>query len=167
MRLRTVPLAALLAGLLLSAAPARAQQPEASLDHLAAARELLIASGAAASVDRILPVLVNDIRRLALTRPEISKDLDAILKELEPEMEKQKQQGYIVAARAYAARLTEPEIKEIVTFFKSPVGAKYVRVQPEITEDIVNNVTTWSQSTGEYIFQRVRSDLLKRGHKIQ
>ena len=168
MRLRTVHLAALLAGLLVSAAPVRAQQaPETSVSHLAAARELLIASGAAASIDRILPVLLNDIRRLGVTRPEISKDLEAVLTELAPEIEKLKQQGYIVAARAYAARLTEPELKEIITFFKSPVGTKYVKLQPEITEDIVNNVTAWSQNTGDYVLTRVRVELLKRGHNIQ
>ena len=174
MRLRQLFLAAS-AALTFAGAPALAQQPqqqqqqaaEPSPSHLAAAREVLLLAGAAASIDRIVPILVNDIRRAAVTRPELAKDLDEILKAMEPELERQKQQGYAIAARAYAAQLSEADLEEAATFFRSPVGRRYVEALPTITENLVNDVTTWSQLAAEYTMTRVRAEMAKRGHQLQ
>lgn len=168
MRLRLLSLAALLAGLLAALAPARAQQsPEPSPSHLAAAREVMILAGASTSIDRILPILLNDIRRVAVTRPELAKDLNEVLQSMQPELERQKEQGYAIAARAYAAQLSEADLKEAAVFFRSPVGKKYVQALPTITENLVNDVTTWSQLAAEYLMTRVRAEMHKRGHDLQ
>ena len=60
----------------------------------------------------------------SLTRPEIAKDLDEVLKALGPDLELQKQQAVTLAARSYAKWLTEPEIRDALTFFKSAVRGK-------------------------------------------
>lgn len=173
MRLRLVSLAVALAAFAASVGPSHAQQSqqqraaEPSASHLAAARDLLIVTGAAGSIDRIIPVFINDIRRISVTRPELAKDLDEVIKQLEPEMEKQKQQGYSIAARAYAAQMSEPELKEAAVFFRSPVGKKYVEALPVVTETLVNDITAWSQLAAEYTMTRVRAEMSKRGHQLQ
>lgn len=174
MRLRLVSLVIALATVMGVAAPSHAQQPqqqqrapEPSATHLAAARELLVATGAAGSIDRIFPVFINDIRRIAVTRPELAKDLDEVIKLLEPDLERQKQQGYSIAARAYAAQMSEPELKEATVFFRSPVGKKYVEALPVVTESLVNDITAWSQLAAEYTMTRVRAEMSKRGHQLQ
>jgi hypothetical protein len=175
MRLRQFFLAGF-AGLALVVAPAVAQQTptqpqqqaaEPSPSHLAAAREVLLLAGGAATIDRILPILINDIRRVAVTRPELAKDLDEVLKSIEPEIERQKQQGYAIAARAYAAQLSEADLKETAVFFRTPVGKRYVEALPTITENLINDVTTWSQLVAEYTMTRVRAEMAKRGHQLQ
>ena len=147
------------------ATPALAQEP--SLDHLAAARELVVATGASTSIDRIIPALTEQVRRQIVTRPELSKDLNEVLSGMAPELEQQRQQGLLVAARAYAKLLTEAEIKDCLTFFRSPSGIKYVKIQPVLTEEVVETVTAWSQLAGEYIINRARAEMTKRGHQMQ
>lgn len=175
MRLRLVSLVVALAAVMGAVAPSQAQQPpqqqqrapEPSASHLAAARDLLVATGAAGSIDRIFPVFMNDIRRMSVTRPELAKDLEEVIKLLEPELERQKQQGYAIAARAYAAQLSESDLKEATVFFQSPVGKKYVEALPTITENLVNDITAWSQLAAEYTMTRVRAEMSKRGHQLQ
>lgn len=171
MRFRLLTLGVLLAGLVAAGFPAHSQQqqqaPEPTPSHLAAAREVMIAAGASTSIDRIIPILLNDIRRISVTRPEVGKDLDDVIKIMEPELERQKQQGYAIAARAYAAQLSEADLKEIAAFFRSPVGRKYVEALPTVTENLVNDVTAWSQLAAEYTMTRVRAEMAKRGHQLQ
>lgn len=170
MRFRLLSMAVLFSGVVAIGFPAQAQQaqaPEPTASHLAAARDVLVLAGAAASIDRIIPTFIGDIRRIAVTRPELAKDLEDILKTLEPELERQKQQGYGVAARAYAAQLSEAELKETIVFFRSPVGKKYVEALPAVTENLINDVTAWSQLAAEYTMTRVRAEMAKRGHQLQ
>ncbi len=165
MRSRTVFLPAFAVGLLWIAGSAIAQEPSPS--HIAAARELVSAAGASNSIDRIMPALTDEMRKQITTRPEMTKDLDEVLKAMAPELEQQRQQAYFVAARSYAKWLSEGEIRDAVTFFRSPAGLKYVQAQADITSDLVSTVGAWSQLAAEYVQTRVRSEMLKRGHQLQ
>lgn len=166
MWMRPVTLSRLCLGaLLLAAAPCSAQEPTPA--HVAAARELVSATGASSSIDNIFPGLIEEIRRQSVTRPEIAKDLDEVLKGLGPDLEVQKQQAVNLAARSYAKWLTEPEIRDALTFFKSPSGVKYVKIQPDLTDDIIQSITAWSQLAAEYVMARTRTEMLKRGHQMQ
>ena len=147
------------------AVPASAQEPAAS--HLAAARELVLIGGASGSIDTIMPAIMGQIRQQSITRPEMTKDLEDVFKMLQPEMEQQRQIAVTIAARAYAKWMTEPEIKDTLVFFRTPSGAKYIKVLADLTDEIVNGVTEWSQSAGEYVMTRVRSEMGKRGHQMQ
>ena len=177
MRLRLLPLAALLAASVSFGAPLHAQQAAApaqgqaqaapSPSHLAAAREFMKASGASASIDRVMPFLIEDIRRTQNSRPELKADLDTVIDSLKPELEQQIQKGYEIAARVYATGMSEAELKEGTAFFEGPVGKKYVRLLPLITENLVNDITLWSQQSAEYVMTRVRAEMAKKGHQLQ
>lgn len=147
--------------------PAQAQAPEPSAAHLAAGRELVVASGASSSIDRIIPSILDEIRQQTVTRPELKKDMEEVFKALQGEMDAQRQQAYTVAARAYAKFMSEAEIREVAAFFKSPTGSKYIRVQPDLTDDLVNAISIWSQTAGEYILTRTRAEMGKRGQQMQ
>ena len=165
MRLRSLSPALLLLAMLAAAQPARAQEPAAS--HLAAARELVVVGGAYGSLERVLPEITEEIKRQVVTRPELAKDLTEVLRTLQPEFDLQRDVGVGQVARAYAKNLTEPEIREVLAFFKSPVGAKYIKIQPDLTDDLVAVMTNWSQNVGEYAQTRVRAEMQKRGHQMQ
>jgi len=83
-------------------APSAAQgQPSAS--HLAAAREVVNLSGMGRSFDAVLPRFGEAIRKNAVTRPDLTKDLDDVLEKLKPELELQKQQMVTASARIFGA----------------------------------------------------------------
>lgn len=156
----------LLLALVVFASTSRAQQ-EPSASHLAAARELMQATGVLSPVDELIPTFSEQVRKQALTRPEITKDLEEVLKALQPEMQLQRQQIANVVSRTYAKWLTEPELKEIAAFFRSPLGAKFNKVQPDLVDDVVNDVQVWTRQASEYVMVRVRAELAKRGHQLQ
>jgi hypothetical protein len=138
-----------------------------SASHLALAREVMLSSGIARSFDSIIPAFGEQIRQAAVTRPELTKDLDEVLVSLDPEMELQKQTMIDTAARIYASRLSEPELNEIATFFRSPAGKRYVETQPEVLDSMVQAMQTWTQTVSEYVMVRVRAEMAKRGHQLQ
>ncbi|MBX9932081.1 MAG: DUF2059 domain-containing protein [Methylobacterium sp.] len=144
-----------------------AQTPAISPSHLALAREVMLSSGIARSFDSIIPAFGEQIRQAAVTRPELIKDLNEVLISLDPEMELQKQSMIDTAARIYARRLTEAELNEIVTFFRSPAGKRYVETQPQVLDEMVGAMQTWTQEVSEYVMVRVRAEMAKRGHQLQ
>lgn len=147
--------------------PAPAPEPEISPSHLALAREVMLSSGIARSFDSILPTMADQIRKNAVTRPDLAKDLDEVLKSLDPEMDMQKQRLINIAARIYAKRLNETELKDIVAFFRSPAGKRYVETQPQILDDMVGAMQDWTQEVSEYVMVRTRAEMGKRGHQLQ
>jgi hypothetical protein len=169
--------AALLAALMLSVGAAAAQQPAPAptasapagfaASHLAVAREVATASGITRSLDAIIPQLYDRIREQVVARPELTKDIDAVLKVLEPEMELQKQRGITTIAGIFAREMTEAELKDTMTFFRSPSGRKYVQTQPVVLDDLVREMQKWSQDVAEYVMVRVRAEMGKRGHQLQ
>lgn len=141
--------------------------PAFSASHLALAREVMLNSGIARSFDSILPAFADQIRKQAVTRPEIAKDLDAVLAGLQPEMELQKQRMVDIAARTYAAKFSEAELKDIATFFRSTSGKRYVEAQPQLLDEMVQEMQDWTQDVSEYVMVRVRAEMGKRGQQLQ
>jgi len=152
--------------LLLLAGPAMAQgQPSPA--HLALAREVAVGSGMTRSFDAMTEPLLAQLQQMNVTRPEIKKDLDQVVATIRPEVEQQKQKMVETAAAAFASRLSEAELRDIVAFYKSPAGVKYVQTQPVILDDIVKGIATWTQNVSEYIMIRARAEMIKRGHQLQ
>ncbi len=141
--------------------------PAYTPSHLALAREVMLSSGIARSFDSVLPAFADQIRKQSVTRPELAKDLDEVLASLQPEMELQKQRMIDIAARTYAAKFSEAELKEIATFFRSPAGKHYVEAQPQLLDEMVQEMQDWTQDVSEYVMVRVRAEMGKRGHQMQ
>lgn len=149
------------------AAPASPAEPAIAPSHLALAREVMLNSGISRSFDSIIPAFSEQIKRNSVTRPELTKDLEEVLNSLEPETTMQKQRMIDIAAKIYAKRLNEAELKEIVAFFRSPAGKRYVETQPQVLDDLVGAMQDWTQEVSEYMMVRVRVEMGKRGHQLQ
>ncbi|WP_157961371.1 DUF2059 domain-containing protein [Microvirga flavescens] len=153
--------------LFMLASPVLAQQaPQPSAGHLALAREVAITSGMTRSIDAMSGPLLAQLQQMSVTRPEVQKDLEQVVEQLKPELELQKQKMIDTTAKIFASRLTEAELKDISTFYKSPTGQKYVQIQPLLLDDIVNELATWTQNVAEYIMIRARAEMGKRGHQL-
>jgi len=119
--IRISHLAATSVALFMLAGPAFAQtQPSPS--HLALARDVAISSGMSRSFDAMSEPFLQQLQQMNVTRPEIRTDLEQVVAMLRPEVEQQKQKMIDNAARAFASRLTEAELKDVATFYKSPAG---------------------------------------------
>ncbi|CAH1670222.1 MULTISPECIES: DUF2059 domain-containing protein [unclassified Chelatococcus] len=146
-------------------APAQsAPQPTAS--QIAVAQEVIIGSGMARSFEALVPTFGEQIKQLFVTRPELAKDIDAALVQIRPEIEARKQELITNSARMLATRLGEADLQQINTFFASPAGKKYVEVQPLLLNDIFDAMREWANDTADFVLERVRAELQKKGHAL-
>ncbi len=159
-------LAATSVALFMLASPAFAQtQPSAN--HLALARDVAISSGMTRSFDAMVEPFLDQLQQMNVTRPEIKQDLDQVVTMIRPELDKEKQKMVDNAAKAFASRMTEAELKAISDFYKSAAGKKYVETQPGILDDVVRDLATWTQQTAQFVMTRAREEMGKRGHQLQ
>ena len=134
--------------------------------HLALARELATITGVLGLLDPIVPQFTAQIKKGAVTRPELTKDLDQVLEAMKPDIEQQKQPMIETIVLYYARTFSEPELKELVTFFKNPLGQKYLQLAPRIIDDLAAESAQWGVRLSEFMMTRVRTELGKRGHQM-
>jgi hypothetical protein len=140
-------------------------QPEPPASQLAAAREVVISSGMSRSFGPMVPQLSEQIvPMLTRTRPELTADLTEVVKELGPEFTKDGDEMTNIAAHIYARRMSEAELKETAAFFNSPVGKKYVDIQPPLLDDLVVAMQSWTNKLSSIMMTRVRQEMIKKGH---
>jgi hypothetical protein len=135
--------------------------------HVALGRELVVLSGVTSAFDRILPQFAAQIRQRTVTRPELSKDLEQVLEGLKPELEREKQEMITMTGRLYANALSEAELKDVVTFFKTPSGRKYLDVTPRTLDQVARETQRWAEQLAAVVMTRVRTEMEKRGHQMQ
>ena len=139
-------------------------QPEVPPAQLAAARQLVIASGMSRSFEPMVPQLSQQIvPLLTRTRPELKDNLQVVIKQLEPEFAKKGEEMTDIAAKIYARRMSQDELEKAAAFFDSPVGKKYVEVQPAMLDEVVVAMQTWTQSLSSFMMQRVHDEMKAKG----
>jgi len=160
---RFVP-AALLAACLLSA-PALAQQPPASA--VAAARELVELKGGAQMFDPVIVSVIEQTKGALLqTNPQLAKDLNDVATQLRAEFTPRRNELMNEAAKFYAAAFTEQEIREMTTFYKSPLGKKMLVTEPQVLDQTFNYVEQWGPRVAEEAMNRFRAEMKKKGHNL-
>jgi len=151
-----------------AAAPAVPAAPaEPTPAQMAVARELITSSGIAGSFQLVVPQYLDQIGgALTRTRPEIAADLNTVLLGLRPEFEKQVGDMTETGARLFAQRFSQKELEDIVAFFKSASGKKYVGAQPILMSDLFVALQGWSQKISVDMMSRVREEMRKKGHEL-
>ena len=69
-------------------------------------------------------------------------------------------------AMLYAQRLTTAELKEISSFFKSPLGRKFAGMQAGLAQQSMTLGRAWGQKIGQEIEQEIRAELRERGIEL-
>jgi len=140
-------------------------QPTAA--QLQAAREVVEASGATRSFDPIIPgMLQRTINAFVPQNPDLQKPIVESVQTIAPTFEKRRSEIVDILARVYAAKFTEAELKELLVFYRSTIGKKFVAGQPAILEESFRNTQEWSAKLAEEIVNALRAEMKKRGHTI-
>jgi hypothetical protein len=149
------------------AAAAPAPVPEPSASHLAAARQLVIASGMSRSFDAAVPHMMAQLTQtMSQTRPEVMTDLKAVLEQLKPDFAKDIDQMTDKAAHIYAQYLSEDDIKAAITFFTSDAGKNYVKSEPLYFNAVINAMQDWHMQLQSELMTKVRAEMQKRGKTL-
>jgi hypothetical protein len=167
--LRSIVTGSLRAGLLLIAlaafGTAQAQAPSPAAVQLA--REVVLASGATRAFEGVIPsILGQSLNVFVQQNPDLQKQLTEAVKSLAPEFEKRTDDIITIIATTYATRFTEPELKELLTFYRSAVGKKFVAQLPAVLEESYVKVQEWGGKVSEEVVVRLRAEMKKRGNPI-
>jgi hypothetical protein len=66
-------------------------------------------------------------------------------------------------AHVMASKLTEAEIKEVLAFYESPTGKKFVAAEPAFVNELQVAGSNWRQKLADDLLPRVREELKKKG----
>jgi hypothetical protein len=151
---------------LLGAAPAQNPQTP-SPAAVAAARQVIDIKGIGALYDPVLTgIVIRSRDTLLQTNPNLSNDLNAVAQQLRqeflPRLEALKQQ----VATFYAARFSEQELKEALAFYRSPLGVKLVRTEPEVIDQSMRYANDWAGRLAEEVLNKMREEMRKKGHDM-
>jgi len=69
-------------------------------------------------------------------------------------------------AQVYANEFTEQELKDLVNFYKSPLGQKLLSSEPRAIQSSMAYMNQWAQSFAEVINGQFRAEMKKRGKDI-
>src|SRR5262249_1423485 len=70
------------------------------------------------------------------------------------------------AARIYASHFTEPELKQLLTFYQSPLGQKIIVEEPKAVDESMAMAGSWADQLSEEVIGRMRAEMKKRGHDM-
>ena len=69
-------------------------------------------------------------------------------------------------AQLYAGDFTEQELKDLVTFYKSPLGQKLLSTEPVAIQMSMSYMNKWAQTFAETVNAEFRAEMRKRGKEI-
>jgi hypothetical protein len=168
--LKFLPAATLVVGLALSAVPAMAQQaapPKSSPAAIAAAKEILTIKNAAAMYTGAVPGLVEKTKA-ALTQQNLNyqKDLNEVAPIVAQQLAGRQNEIGEGMAQIYASEFTEQELKDLVTFYRSPLGKKLIDAEPRAIGLSMAFMNSWAQNFSETVMGAFRAEMRKRGKEI-
>jgi len=164
-RLVLVAAFTLVGTLTISIAPAAAQQPSPAA--LATAKEIVTVKGADTFLRPVVRGVVERAKGMFIqSNPMLSKDLNEVAAKLHAEYDSRMTEILNDAAKAYTTRFTEQELKDLLAFYKSPLGRKVLAEDPAILEQNMKAAQAWADKLSNEVISKMRAEMRKRGHEI-
>ena len=162
---RILSAAGLALGLALTGAPAEAQQKNApapapaaaplkpaSPAAIAAAKEILTMKNASAMYANAVPNLVEQTKNVLMqSNLNYQKDLNEVAIIVAKNLAGREKEIGDGMAQVYANEFTEQELKDLVTFYKSPLGQKLLASEPRAIQFSMSYMNQWAQVFAETI----------------
>ncbi|MES2198000.1 MAG: DUF2059 domain-containing protein [Pseudomonadota bacterium] len=166
-------------GLALSGVPATAQQKQpapapsavplkqGSPAALAAAKEILALKNASAMYASAVPNLVEQTKNVLLQNNlNYQKDLNEVSVIVAQKLAGREKEIGDGMANIYTNEFSEQELKDLVTFYKSPLGQKLLAAEPRAIQFSMSYMNGWAQNFSEVINGEFRAEMRKRGKQI-
>ena len=166
---RILSAAGLVLGLALSSVPVAAQQPAkpASPAAIAAAKEILAMKSASAMYAAAVPNIVQRTKDALLqANLNYQKDLNEVAVIVAQNLAGREKEIGEGMAKVYAGEFTEQELKDLVTFYKSPLGQKLLASEPRAIQFSMSYMNQWAQGFAEVVNGQFRAEMRKRGKEI-
>jgi len=162
---RRVARLALVGTALISASPVLAASPTPAA--LAAAGEIVKLTGATTLFAPLIPGVIEQSKLLFLQQnPGLGGDLNEITTKMRADLAPRMAELTGEVAKIYAAHFTEPELKELLVFYNSPIGKKMVAEQSVVVNASLKFAQDWANKLSEEVTGKMRQELKKKGHAL-
>jgi hypothetical protein len=143
-----------------------AAQP-APEDTLSAARELITIMRATDQLKQMLPTIMQALKpAIAQGRPQVERDLDTLMPLLLDGMSSRIGELVDQMASVYARNFTPDEMRELATFYRSPVGQRFLEKMPIVMQESMSIGQAFGQQVAGELQTRMIEELRKKGHQL-
>jgi hypothetical protein len=151
--------------------PARAQSvpppPQVSPAQLLLAKQIVSIKGVNAMLAPLIRGVVQKTKDSVLqTNIMWGKDLNEIALQIEKELQPRSVEVIDASARYYASHFTEAELKQLLTFYQSPVGQKMLVEEPKALDETMAYAGSWGDDLSIDVMNKLRAEMKKRGHDM-
>jgi hypothetical protein len=156
---------ALLLMLSLGVAAQSANPP--SPQAIALAKELIVLKGGHQMFDAVVPGVIDQAKDVFLpTNPNLNKELVEVTGKLKLEYANKPDELLNEVAKVYAMHFTEQELKEIVAFYKTPLGKKMLAEDPIAIQEGLARAKDWANDFSSQVLGKMRAEMKKKGHDL-
>ena len=155
--------AAAIACLALTQAAQAQQQPSAAAITLAT--QLLELKGGLGAFDSAIDGVVTHHKGILLQiNPNLAKDINDVEQMMRKEGAARREELHKEIALGYASAFTEQELKDMIAFYKTPLGKKMIEQEPKAGEQSTKRAQVWIDKYAETVITKMRAEMKKRGH---
>lgn len=143
---------------------AQAQQ-QPSPAAVALATQLLEVKGGLTAFDPAIDGVITHHKGIMLQiNPNLTRDIDAVGAMMQADVEARRAELHREVAIGYASAFSEQDLKDLIAFYKTPLGKKVVEAEPKAGQESTRRAQDWVEKYAETTMERMRAEMKKRGH---
>ena len=143
---------------------AQAQQ-QAPAAAVALATQLLEIKGGIGAYDPAIDgVIVHHKGILLQINPNLAKEINDVEQLMRQEGAARREELHKEIALGYATAFTEQELKDMIAFYKTPLGKKIIEQEPKAGDESTKRAQVWIDKYAENVITKMRAEMKKRGH---
>ena len=152
---------------LVAFSPSAHSQAKPTKAAMATAEELVNVTGATQLFNPLIAGVIEQAKILFLQQnPALAKDLNEIAAKMRTDLTPRFTEVTTEVATLYATHFTEVELKQILTFYQSPVGKKLLSQQSIVIDASMKFAQTWANKLSDEVVAKMREELKKKGHAL-
>ena len=150
-----------------AAPPAQPELKPVSASAMQAARDLLTVKNVAQVYVNAVPSIIQRTKDQFLANNlSYQKDLNEVAVTVAQGMAGREKEIGEQMAKIYANDFTEQEMKDLTTFYKSPLGQKLLTTEPNAIQASMMYMNQWAQAFSEQVANEFRTEMKKRGKPL-
>jgi hypothetical protein len=139
------------------------QQPSAAAVTLAT--QLLEIKGGIGAYDPAIDgVVIHHKGQLLQINPNLGKDINDVELIARKEGAARREELHKEIAMGYASAFSEQDLKDMIVFYKTPLGKKMIEQEPKAGEASTKRAQVWIDKYAEAVMAKMRAEMKKRGH---
>jgi len=138
------------------------QQPSAAA--IALATQLLELKGGLSGFDPAIDgVVIHHKGQLLQINPTLGKDINDVEQIVRKEGAARREELHKEIAIGYATAFTEQDLKDLIAFYKTPLGKKIIEQEPKAGEESTKRAQVWIEKYAQDVMTKMRAEMRKRG----